>query len=334
MAGCERPEVVLYASADSHLARAVVEAFRAETGLRVALVADTEATKTTGLARRIQAERDRPQADVFWSSEVFWTVRLAAEGLLAPHVTETTRPWPREYRDPEHRWHGFAARARVIVWAPDRIKPDEAPRTWMDLTQERFRGRIVMADPRFGTTGGHLGAMKAFWDRTVMPGYYAAFLEGLADNGVRLHPGGNAGVVRAVADGGADLGLTDTDDVWAARAQGVNLELVYARHSVDQEDPGGGTLLIPNTVARVAGGPNPKAAARLVEFLLSEKVERMLAESVSGNLPLRPELAKAYPEHAVADPLAVDYAQAAALMSGAIDQAMRALADVDSDDEE
>jgi hypothetical protein len=32
----------------------------------------------------------------------------------------------------------------------------------MDLTNPNFRGRVVMADPRFGTTGGHLAAMKVF----------------------------------------------------------------------------------------------------------------------------------------------------------------------------
>ena len=173
----------------------VVAAFEAETGLHVAMVGDTEANKTTGLAQRIKAERDRPQADVFWSSEVFWTIRLAKDGLFEPHVSETSSSWPSAYCDKEHRWHGFAARARVIVIAPDRVGDDDRPVTWMDLTQDRFKGRIIMADPRFGTTGGHLGAMKAYWDRHVMPGYYAAFLQGLAENEVRLHPGGNAAVV-------------------------------------------------------------------------------------------------------------------------------------------
>ncbi|MHC4427974.1 MAG: ABC transporter substrate-binding protein [Planctomycetota bacterium] len=314
---------MLYASADSHLARAVVEAFEAESGLRVGLVTDTEATKTTGLAQRIRAERARPQADVFWSSEVFWTIRLAEEDLLAPYHGETTSDWPARYRDAGHRWHGFAARARVIVYAPDRVEPP--PRTWMDLTREEYRGRIVMADPRFGTTGGHLGAMKAFWDGRVMPGYYAAFLEGLADNEVRLHPGGNAGVVQAVADGEADVGLTDTDDVWAAKTRGLGVHLVYPRHIADTDKPGGGTLLIPNSVALVAGAQHPEAAAVLIEFLLSETVERMLAESDSHNIPLRPSLAGAYPDHAVPDPLAVDYARAASRMPDAIDEAMRHL---------
>jgi iron(III) transport system substrate-binding protein len=333
--GCDgerRPRVVLYVSADEYVARQVVEAFETSTGVDVLIVGDTEAKKTTGLVQRLRAERDHPQADVFWSSEIFQTIALADADVLAPHRSEVTDAWPEEHRDAERRWYAFAARPRVIVYAPARLDPDEIPRTWMSLTQPEWRDRIVMADPRFGTTGGHLAAMRAYWERIVSAAYFEAFVSGLADNGTRLLPSGNAGVVQAVADGEADLGLTDADDVWAARARGLDVALVYPRHHVSDLQPGGGTLLIPNTVARVRGGPNPDAAARLIDFLLSEKVERMLAESVSHNVPLRPELAGAYPEFQVRDPLRVSYERAAALRAEAVDIAMRHLRDRETAD--
>ena len=236
--------------------------------------------------------------------------------------------WPEAWRDNERLWYAMAARARVIVYAPERLPVEDRPSTWTDLTRSHYRGRIVMADPRFGTTGGHLGAMKAYWDRAAMPGYYTAFLMGLRDNGVRLLPSGNAGVVRAIVDGEADLGLTDTDDVWAAQAQGLDVALIYPAHSHESEE-GNGTLLIPNTVALVAGAPHPAPASQLIDFLLSEAVERMLAESVSHNIPLRPGLAASYPEYAVEKPLEVNYRRAAAARREAVAGAMRAFADPD-----
>ncbi len=326
LAGCGStdPRVVLYVSADDHVARPIVRAFERQSGIRVDMVGDTEQSKTTGLANRLLAESDNPQADVFWSSEVFHTIRLADEGVLAAHESAIAADRPVALRDPQHRWHGFGARARVIVYAPDRIDPDRLPRTWMELTKPWFQGRIVMADPRFGTTGGHLGAMKVFWTRLAGVAYYEAFLMGLADNRVRLLPGGNAGVVRAVADGEADLGLTDTDDVWAAQAGGHRVQLIYPRHAIDGV-PGGGTLLIPNTVARVMGGPNPREAAVLIDFLLGEQVERLLAGSVSHNVPVHAAVAAEFPEYAVPDPLEVSLPRSAAAMPGAIDLAMRYL---------
>jgi iron(III) transport system substrate-binding protein len=323
--GARGPEVVLYVSADEYVARQVVAAFEAATGIRVRMVGDTEAKKTTGLVRRLRAEADHPQADVFWSSEIFMTIGLADDGVLAPFSSETTAQWPEAWRDPEGRWFAFAARARVIAYAPQRVAPDDRPRTWTDLAQRQYAGRIVMADPRFGTTGGHLGAMRATWERRA-PGIYSAFLLALRDNEVRLLPGGNAAVVQAIIDGDADLGLTDTDDVWAAHAQGhaERVGLVYPAHS-HEERPGNGTLLIPNTVGLVQGAPNPAAAARLIEFLLSAETERLLAQTSSHNVPLGPG-ADVDPRYEVPDPLAVDYRQAAAARAEAVREAMIVLA--------
>jgi len=328
LSGCDKadpPGVVLYVSADEHIAREVIQKFEQQSGIVVNMVGDTEARKTTGLVQRLQSEASQPQADVFWSSEVFMTIDLAEEGLLAPFESPKVAEWPMQWRDAERRWYGIAARARVIVYSPDRVPADMIPKTWMDLTQSRFKDRIVMADPRFGTTGGHLGAMKLHWDREVIPGYFNAWLEGLAENNIRLLPSGNAGVVEAVARGEADVGMTDTDDLWAAQARGLKVELVYARHSSDAEEPEAGTLLIPNTVAMVKGGPNPERARQLMEFLLSEQVERLLAESDSRNVPLRPELASLFPDLRVPDPLRIDFKLAADLRGNAVRSAMQIL---------
>lgn len=328
--GCSRadqPTVVLYTSADEYVAREICNAFEKETGIRVLLVGDTEAKKTTGLVERLRAEHasGHPQADVYWSSEIFMTIDLADEGILAPYQSETLADWPARFRCDKRHWYGFAARARVIVYAPDRVAEEDIPETWMDLTNHFFRGRIVMADPRFGTTGGHFGAMKAYWDRAYMPGIYSAFLQGLADNEVRLLASGNAGVVRAVAGGEADLGLTDTDDVWAARDQGMNVELVYPRHSREQE-PGTGTLLIPNTVGMVAGARNAENAAALIEFLLL-KGERIIAQTASRNVPVHDDLGEEFAPYVVPDSLDIDYRRAAAVREAAVQEAMHVLRD-------
>jgi hypothetical protein len=62
-----------------------------------------------------------------------------------------------------------------------------------------------------------------------------------------------------------------------------------------------------------------------MEFLLSEKTGRMLAESVSHNIPVRSSLAKDYPEYAVEDPLRVDYRAVSRARSKAVELAMKAL---------
>src|SRR5688572_5344986 len=222
--GCRRKpaqQVVLYVSTDEHIARPIIERFQQQSGIAVQVVGDTEAKKTTGLVERLRTEKSKPQADVFWSSEILQTIALADEGVLDEHLSDATVDWPREWRDGQRRWFAFAARPRVIVFAPDRVPEDQRPQTWMDLTPSRWRDRLIMAEPRFGTTGTHLAAMLWHWDREVMPGYFSAWAQGIAANDVRLSTNGNAGVVDAVAKGEADIGMTDADDVWAAKARGL-----------------------------------------------------------------------------------------------------------------
>lgn len=337
-------QVVLYVSADEHIARDVIDRFQTQTGISVQVVGDTEAKKTTGLVERLRAERNNPQADVLWSSEIGQTILLADEGVFEEHLSDATNNWPREWRDGQRRWFAFAARPRVIVFSPERMSEDQRPDTWMSLTNARWRDKVVMADPRFGTTGTHLGAMLALWDRQ-MPGFFRAWSEGLAENNVRLLPSGNAGVVEAVASGEADVGMTDADDVWAAKKRGLKVELIYPSHAPPANAPAGddadttaasgtetgtGTLLIPNTVARVKGGPNAANAKLLIDFLLSEEIERLLAESDSHNVPMRENVRGSFPQYAVPDPLKVDWSKAATLRGKAIDQFFEAMESVKS----
>jgi hypothetical protein len=122
LAGCAArsgaARVVAYVSLDDVLAREVLAACTKATGIEVDAVFDTEASKTTGLENRLRAERDRPRADLFWSSEGFAAVRLAADGALAQLPEALWSSWPEAHRDDDRRWLAFAARARVVAYAP------------------------------------------------------------------------------------------------------------------------------------------------------------------------------------------------------------------------
>ncbi len=325
--GCDRrsPEpVVAYVSVDEQIARPVLAAFTARTGIPVEALYDTEATKTTALASRLRREVSRPRADLFWSSAPFEVERLANEEILVPAVHPELDAHPDRWRRPDGRWFAFAGRARVIVYDPEVLDPSEVPVRWTSLVEPRFKDRVVMADPRFGTTRGHLGAMSVFWNRAAMPGYFDAWLDGLAENGVRMLPGGNAATVEAVARGEALVGMTDTDDVVAAQRRGLSVAASMPRHGLPGEK-NAGTLVIPNAAGLVDGGPNPDGATRLLAFLASEDVERMLHESTSRNIPLAHSTIEIDPMFQVDEPLAVGISEVATAMESAVDRAMERL---------
>ena len=303
-------QVVLYCSVDQAIAEPIIAEFEKRTGIEVRARYDTERSKTVGLVAKIRAEAADPVADVFWSSEVFHTIRLAREGLLAKYDGEQVRDWPKRFADPQGRWYGFALRGRVIGYHTGRVKADEAPKRLEELFAARWKGNIVMARPEFGTTGGDV----ASWFARYGPEKAGDILRSLKANGVRMVDG-NSTAVRMVATGQALVCLTDTDDVYAAKRRGWPV----AMNPLDQG--GRGALAIPNTVALIKGGRNPRRARELMAFLLSEDVEEMLAASESHNTPIRPALAKRFAAYAIGKTLDLSYERVADELLRAIREA-------------
>jgi iron(III) transport system substrate-binding protein len=285
---------------DQAVAEPIIAVFEQQSGIKVKARFDTEASKTVGLVQRIRSEASSPIADVFWSGEVFYTIRLAREGLLAAYHGESTNGWPKTFADPQGRWYGFALRARVIAYNTKRVLAEQAPRRLEDLLDSNWKGRLVMASPEFGTTGGDVASWFVHYGQARA----REILQGLRTNGIRL-VSGNSTAVRMVATGQADVCFTDTDDVYAAQRNGWPVAMNY----LDQD--GRGPLAIPNTAAVIAGAPHPNEARVLMEFLLSEQLEEMLAASDSHNCPIHPAVAQEFQRYAIAQPLEIDYEKVA-----------------------
>ena len=140
---------------------------------------------------------------------------------------------------------------------------------------------------------------------------YDAWIDAMRANGVLVLTGGNAATVEAVISGECAYGFTDTDDVFAAQARGLDVDMFIPR-SMATGVAGGGTMLVPNTVSLVAGREATLASSlRVVEFLVSPTCESIICRSSSRNLPLGPGV-DCNPGFAEPDPLVFNLASAAA----------------------
>jgi iron(III) transport system substrate-binding protein len=275
--GCGRSEreVVVYTSHDQVFSEPILRDFEQRTGIRVRALYDTEETKSTGIALRLVAERDRPQADVFWANEPLRPVMLRQQGVLAPYRSPAADGIPARYRDPADHWTGFAARARVIVYNTTAIPASGAPRSVRDLTASRWKGRAGLANPLFGTTTTQIAALWTLWGESETKRFLAA----AKANDVRI-VSSNGEARDLVAAGELAWAFTDTDDASVALEHGKPVGVVYP----DQD--GIGTLVMPNAVALITGAPHPDEARRLVDYLLSPEVEARLAASAAAQMPL------------------------------------------------
>jgi len=278
-----KQQVVLYSSIDDPILRPIVAEFTKETGIEVLTVGDTEATKTTGLVERLLSEKDRPRADVWWSSEPLGSMRLAREDALEPlpdreimpRKGDVRYPWPSTYVGRGNRWFGGALRARVVAVNERGRQAVGESVSMQTLMSPALKGRVGMARPQFGSARLSVAA----WCFEPVRG--RALLTGLRDNGLRLYDG-NASVVRALAQGEIDVGLTDSDDVHAAKAQGWPVDFAPAK-STNMDL----WITFPMTVGLVRGAPHRDQARQLIDYLLGERVDRAMAKSEGKWVPIR-----------------------------------------------
>ncbi|MFH1147263.1 MAG: extracellular solute-binding protein [Pseudomonadota bacterium] len=274
-------EVVIYTSVDQIISEPVLKDFEKTTGIEVKAVYDVEASKTVGLVNRLIAEKDHPKCDVFWNSEIGRTIVLKEKGVLDPYRSPSAQDIPAKFIDKDGYWTGFAARARVLIYNTGMIKEKDLPQSIFDLTEEKWKGKLALAYPLFGTTATHIAALYS----TLGPEKTEKFLKDLEANNVVIVDG-NAVSRDVVVEGRIPLGFTDTDDVNVAIQSGKPVNMFFP------DKNGLGTLLIPNTVALVKECPHPNEARALIDYLLSKDTESKLAFSEAAQIPVRPGVRK------------------------------------------
>ncbi len=282
LAGCtkmDQKEVVIYTSVDQIFSEPILSDFEKNTGIKVKAVYDVEASKTVGLVNRLLAEKEHPRCDVFWNSEVGRTIFLKHKAIFTPYASPSAKDISLQFKDKDDYWTGFAARARVLVYNTNLLKPSDLPKSIFDLTKLQWKGKVAIGYPVFGTTATHMAALYA----TLGQEKTERFLKDLKNNDVVIVDG-NSVVRDMVVEGELSIGFTDTDDVNVAIQAGKPVKMLYPDHD------GLGTLLIPNTVALIKDSPHPEEAKKLIDYLLSREVESKLAFCESAQMPVRDEV--------------------------------------------
>ena len=254
LAGCrestgnkEVNSLIIYTSQDQVYAEKVFQEFTDLTGIKIKAKFDNESVKTMGLAKRLLAERDHPKCDIFWSNE-----SLAARKLFEAGVAQS-------FLEIGHR-------ARVMIINTNLMQANEAPKSMRELTHPKWKNKLAIAYPLFGTTATHVLALRQLWGQET----WEEWCRGLVKNKIKILDG-NSMVVRMVGMGEAWIGLTDSDDLAIGLGKALPLASVPLKHEL---------CAIPNTVTLIQGAPNPMQATVFVDYIRQEQVlERMVQRS-------------------------------------------------------
>ncbi len=249
--------VVLYTSNNAQAVDAVVGTARTkQAGLKISTI-----TGGSGqLLRRIEAEAGKPQADIFWSSSA--NTLGAFKQLFEPYASPETANIPAELRHPENLWTASNVHLVVAMVNKNQLGGKPAPKTWKDLLDPAFKGKMIIADPANSST-----AYTILWGIDKLLG--ADALKALAAN-LTVSSAASA-VLRSVAQGEYAVGLTFESNAYAYVAGGQReISLVY---------PEEGTFSTPEFQVLIKGAPGGAVAKAAFDLMLSKDTQIALLEA-------------------------------------------------------
>jgi len=216
--------------------------------------------------KRFVAEREAGliSTDLVHSADPGGFDYFAQKGWIDRSLAEL--PLVKDYRDgfyaTDAGWVALRATGIAIMYNSENVKASELPRSWKEMTEPQWKGRIAMSDPnRAGSSFSHLYAMWKMYG----PDYFKA----LAANQVMVAGDGSA-TRAAVASGERDIAPVSEYDVFEFKKEGKPVGIVW---------PEDGTILLPAPVALVKGSKNPENAKALAAYMLSREGQQLIVDA-------------------------------------------------------
>jgi iron(III) transport system substrate-binding protein len=260
-----------YTSIDLPMAERIARTFEAKfPGIAVRV----ERTGAERLYQRIGQEFGSRiyAADVVNSSDAAHFIVWKRQGLLAPHVPEdVAKHYAPEHKDPDGLFASFRIMLSVIGYNTNLVKAEDAPKSFADLLDPKWKGRIVKAHPGYsGTimTATQQLARDLGWD----------FFEKLARQNIMQ--------VQSASDPPKKLALGER----AVQADGNEYNLFQLKEKGQPVEPvyaAEGTPLIvgPNGIFKTA--PNPNAARLFQNWCFTAECQQLIVD-VGGLRSLHP----------------------------------------------
>jgi len=246
------------------------------------------------LVQRLKAEGDKSPCDVLITTDAGRIERAREMGLLqSVNSAVLAKAVPAHLRDPDNSWFGFSKRARVIFYNKEKVTAADAPKTYEDLADAKWKGKILIRP------SGHIYNQSLVGSILAADGQEKteAWAKAVAGNLARPPRGGDTDQIKGVAAGQAEIAVANTY---------YYVNLMRSKKPEDREVAAKVGLVFPNQANRgthvnISGGavakhaPNKEAAVKFLEYLVSPQAQRYFAEGnsefpVVAGVELSPEL--------------------------------------------
>lgn len=264
-------EVNLYTTREPGLMQPLLDAFTAETGIKVNTVFLKD-----GLAERVASEGSRSPADVLMAVDFGQLTEFAQRGLTQPLKSSALEAAvPAQLRDPEGNWFALSMRARAFYLAKNL---DQKSFTYEELADPKWKGLVCIR------SGQHPYNTALIAHMIVKHGEAKTeqWLRGVKANLARKAGGGDREVARDIMGGLCDIGPANSYYVGLMRSGAGGAEQKTWGAAIDVALPrfeNGGTHVSISGAGVARHAPNKAEAVKLLEYLVSDAAQAIYARA-------------------------------------------------------
>ncbi len=261
-------KIVWYTGAALFTAERVAGLFeQAHPGIKV----EVQRSGSERILQRIMQEAGAgiKNADVFNSSDVGHYVLLKKKGMLAKYAPAGAERFPESFRDPDGIAFGWRAFLIVMSYNSKLLASADAPKTWKDLLDAKWKGKLVTAHP------GYSGSIATYMLALVKL-YGWDYFKQLAQNKPHLTQSVHD-PAQVVAAGERMVGANGAEYfIYTQRKKGNPLGIVYPQDGVP-------LVMTPSAITGFA--PHPTAARLFTDFIYTRDVQQFLADDEGLYVP-------------------------------------------------
>ncbi len=227
--------------------------------------------KEDEIIERIRQEGANSPADLMITVDMGRIWKAEQAGILQPVKSAALdKAVPAYLRDPEGKWFGFSARARVLIIAKDRVKPGEL-KDYEDLAKPEWKGRVC------ARSGSHIYNLSLLSSMiaTIGEDKAEAWARGVKENLARPPQGGDTDQIKAVAAGQCDVALSNSYYyVRILNSDKAEDKAIAAKTQVVFPNQGNrGTHVNVSGGGLVKNAPNRESAIKFLEYLASDSAQ-------------------------------------------------------------
>ena len=223
-------------------------------------------TKITG-----EIKAKKIGADVLMVADPSYYLKLDDQKLLLPYKSKEEKNLIND-KDAEGAWYAVRVCNMIIAYNGDKLKAEDAPKNWTDLTDPKWKGKIAMPNPMLsGTAYVAVGALadKYGWE----------YFDKLKANGLRVEEGNSAIQNKLLTGEYAAAMILEENILKLANTKKEPLKVIY---------PKDGVVQVPSPIAIFNTTKNPEGAKALVDWWLSKEGQQAVVKgcmhSVRGDV--------------------------------------------------